>query len=454
MLKIDKLQLDLIINGDASRLQLARLRTEAAELRKEIKGIKDQTLLGNKKAELANLDDSIEKIIHQIGLTGLSMKELASRAGTLKMAINQMAPDNALLKPYQKELKEVQTRYEELKNASKASTGMFKVGGILGEMLGVAGGVGLEQMAEKGFDIFKHVIVGAVESSKASADKWEVMVSGMKFGYNEFLKTIATGDWNNFFTNIGNAITAGRQFEETMINLKMRTSAQSILSAESKQQFTALWDKFNDATLTADERIKAAKEGIAIESSATQARIKNDDIALKAQTAKLVQITKLSQKEIENYVRNFQDNQLLYDQTKEYIDLIEKKENIESRVDSRDQTKTTRLAEVNALIDAYPNAVKGYKVLVQGMEKLNDSEYKDFTDTWVKKIQTQTDFNVEIRRLTKDLGGVEKKQRDSDIKDQEDKMAKFKKLQEDYNELIKDSGKIAATNFATKLSQT
>ena len=438
MLKIDKLQLDLIINGDASRLQLARLRTEAAELRKEIKGIKDQTLLGNKKAELANLDDSIEKIIHQIGLTGLSMKELASRAGTLKMAINQMAPDNALLKPYQKELKEVQTRYEELKNASKASTGMFKVGGILGEMLGVAGGVGLEQMAEKGFDIFKHVIVGAVESSKASADKWEVMVSGMKFGYNEFLKTIATGDWNNFFTNIGNAITAGRQFEETMINLKMRTSAQSILSAESKQQFTALWDKFNDATLTADERIKAAKEGIAIESSATQARIKNDDIALKAQTAKLVQITKLSQKEIENYVRNFQDNQELYDQTKEYIILLEKKEHIES-LDSRDQSKLSRLNEVNALIDAAPKRVVAYKAQVEGMEKLNDSEYKDFTDTWVKKIQTQTDFNVEIRRLTKDLGGVEKEQRECEIKDQDDKMTKLKKLQEDNNELSKDS---------------
>ncbi len=41
-------------------------------------------------------------------------------------------------------MKEVQERYDKLKNASKASTGKFKVGGILGEMLGVAGGVGLD----------------------------------------------------------------------------------------------------------------------------------------------------------------------------------------------------------------------------------------------------------------------------------------------------------------------
>ncbi len=119
MLRVDKLQLDLVINGDESRKRLSELGTQAAELRKEMKKIKDQELLGTKQQELGKIETEMENIRHTIGITGLSMKELAERSKTLKAALIHMAPESQQFAEYKKELEEVNTRHAELKKGAQ-----------------------------------------------------------------------------------------------------------------------------------------------------------------------------------------------------------------------------------------------------------------------------------------------------------------------------------------------
>ena len=120
MLRVDKLQLDLVINGYESRKRLSELGTKAAELRKEMKKISDQELLGTKQQELSKIETETETIRHTIGITGMSMKELAERSKTLKAVLLNLAPESQQFAEYKKELDEVNARQAELKKGSQS----------------------------------------------------------------------------------------------------------------------------------------------------------------------------------------------------------------------------------------------------------------------------------------------------------------------------------------------
>ena len=121
MLKIDKLQLEVIINGDPARLKLQELQAQSAAVTKEMRGIKDQELLGKKKVELAALQGQMENIRHEIGLDGMTMKELGQRSKELQTVLNQLKPNTEDFKKYSTELSEVKTRQGELRGSSAAT---------------------------------------------------------------------------------------------------------------------------------------------------------------------------------------------------------------------------------------------------------------------------------------------------------------------------------------------
>ena len=93
--KKDELQFDLIVNGNNARQELNKLQKDAAALKAEMKGIKDQELLGKKEQELSQLNSRMEEIRKEIGITGLTMKELSQKAATLKTALRNMDPNSA-----------------------------------------------------------------------------------------------------------------------------------------------------------------------------------------------------------------------------------------------------------------------------------------------------------------------------------------------------------------------
>lgn len=123
MLRVDKLQLDLVINGDETRKQLFKLQGEAAELRKQMKGIKDQELIGKKQQELSKIESEMEDLRHTIGITGMTMKELKERAKQLSIVLQNVAPGTPEFTQYKQELDQVTARQAELKRGAEESRG-------------------------------------------------------------------------------------------------------------------------------------------------------------------------------------------------------------------------------------------------------------------------------------------------------------------------------------------
>lgn len=136
MLKIDKVQLEILINGDPARLQLNQLSKEAANLKKEY--AKAKTELEKKVAldKLRAVESQMEAIRNQIGLAGMSMKELGQRSNQLKAILNQLKPNTAEFAAYRRELNEVNARQRELRGSTSQTTGIF---GQLKEILPTLG---------------------------------------------------------------------------------------------------------------------------------------------------------------------------------------------------------------------------------------------------------------------------------------------------------------------------
>jgi len=232
MLKIDKLQLDIIINGDESRLQLSKLRTEAADLRKEMKGIKDQELLGQKKEELAKLETEIEKTIQKIGITGLSMKELRARMQELKLVWDHMVPGTAEYKAYEQEIKQVGSRMDELRGKAKDVQGTLGTqGGMLdnlkGAWIGIAAGLAVGLAAINKISGAFGEMIKAASEEQAVESRMKIALGGNEEALRRILAIRKTLNENPFFSKdeISNAIRFSLEMGRSETQAKTMTEA-------------------------------------------------------------------------------------------------------------------------------------------------------------------------------------------------------------------------------------
>lgn len=126
-LKIDRLQLEIVINNDQSRVQLRKLEEEAKQLRNELKKLpRDTEEFAQKSARLKSVVTQMDKIKESIGLTGLTTKELKQRMNELRLILNNLDPRTAEWKKYNEQLKAVTARYTELTQKTRVADSSLK----------------------------------------------------------------------------------------------------------------------------------------------------------------------------------------------------------------------------------------------------------------------------------------------------------------------------------------
>jgi hypothetical protein len=124
-LKIDRLQLDIIINNDASRKRMLELEDSMKRMRAEMKKIPQESeKWKSMDAELKKLVAEHDQLISKIGLTGLTTKELSARMRELQMILKNM-PDSPLRKEYAAQLQAVKARMAELNGQAKSTAFTF-----------------------------------------------------------------------------------------------------------------------------------------------------------------------------------------------------------------------------------------------------------------------------------------------------------------------------------------
>lgn len=123
-LKIDRVELEIVIKNDSNRKQLRELEEDMRNIRKEMKKLpKESEEWLKKKAELEQLHQKYDAIYEKIGLTGLSLKELKQRQAELNAIIRQLPGNSPLLEKYKKQATDVSARIREL-NGNAKHTGL------------------------------------------------------------------------------------------------------------------------------------------------------------------------------------------------------------------------------------------------------------------------------------------------------------------------------------------
>ncbi|MBK6820245.1 MAG: hypothetical protein IPG85_11915 [Bacteroidetes bacterium] len=125
-IRTDIVNLIVNVNGDKSKQALNDLRKKAADLAFEMKSLSKNTQeYRDKAAELKKVEDQMQNLRKQMGLTALSQKELISELKRLQALKNVTTPQTKEFFELQKQIDAVNSRLYEVKN------GVFGFGAAL-----------------------------------------------------------------------------------------------------------------------------------------------------------------------------------------------------------------------------------------------------------------------------------------------------------------------------------
>lgn len=122
-LKIDRVQLEIIVQQDSARQQMIELEGSIRNANRELNKIRKQFGENSQQYQaqaqvVRNLKQQYDDLFDQIGIGHLSMKELANRQRELNAILRNLDPSLPEWKQYNQQLKEVNARIKELKGTA------------------------------------------------------------------------------------------------------------------------------------------------------------------------------------------------------------------------------------------------------------------------------------------------------------------------------------------------
>lgn len=114
-----------------------------------------------------------------------------------------------------------------------------------------------------------------IASTKDGADQFAFAVEGATAGLGYFFKSIATGDWSNFFDNMTKAIKVGYEYAKMMDDVKESGWALSMMESGNLKRKAELEIMLRDQNLSPTDRKKFGDERMKIEEDETAKRIAN-----------------------------------------------------------------------------------------------------------------------------------------------------------------------------------
>lgn len=280
-----------------------------------------------------------------------SIKDMEAASRALRAQWRGLATDSPDFQKIASQISELNKKLSEAKSQANGMGSSFK------KMFEFGGGMALFEGVKKGFEMVKGVFENTMNATKAGADQFEFAVSGMKNGVDYFWKTLATGDWSSFITGMTEAIKTGYNYAKMMDMVKEKTWALGMQEADMHEQNVNLELDLRNKTLSDDERIKAGQQRIKNEEILAN---KRTEIAKNAYDADLLLVrnrTKLSQAEIENVLKNFDEEKRV--QAEKYIEYEKTLDYLKKLKDWQSQSAGMYQGQKPNLGFAEPEILKG-----------------------------------------------------------------------------------------------
>ena len=197
-LKIDRVQLEILVKQDAARSKMIELEQSMKNARTELKQLekqfgKDSELYKKKEAEIKDLRKQYDDLFSEIGIGKLSLKELGNRQRELNAILRNLDPSLPEWKQYNEQLKQVNARIAELRgkaretglSLSKLSDGFNRYAGMAAAA--VASLTGVTLTAKKCVDEFAEM-----EEAMSQVRKYTGMATEEVEELNEEFKRMDT----------------------------------------------------------------------------------------------------------------------------------------------------------------------------------------------------------------------------------------------------------------------
>lgn len=152
----------------------------------------------------------------------------------------------------------LQLKHEDYKKGLKQAEQETKG---FGASLGKIKGVGLAVWGAIGGAVLK-VASDMVKSTNAMEDKWEMFTSKAKAGWNAFVKTLVSGDWNNFVRNFKEATIAAEYLTSALQDTTEVENSIKLQKAAMAEELAALEVLMRDQTKSYKDRADAAQQYI------------------------------------------------------------------------------------------------------------------------------------------------------------------------------------------------
>lgn len=155
--RTDKVNLNVSVGADRARKELADLQRQAKATAKEMRGLKDDSDKLAKKNELDKMTSRMADLKKQIGLTGLTQKQLNEEMNRMKLMDRNLVPFTKAWKDNRTEMDAVKRRMEEVRHGTTGLGLAWKKVGAEVKAFGVlaAGALGAQFLLQKVSNVIK-----------------------------------------------------------------------------------------------------------------------------------------------------------------------------------------------------------------------------------------------------------------------------------------------------------
>jgi len=429
-------------------LELTKLRKQYYDLSE---AERNNTQVGGALlSRIQSLDSEIKKLDSGIGLHQRNVGNYKSALEGLNGAIAQNIP---IYGQFQNAIKTVKGGMDAMAQASgKTSTGILAIGGVIG-------------IATVAFGGLVTILKDTIKSSDSLQDKWEEMTTGMSFAYDNFLATIASGDWSNFFTNIESAYQAGVKYVNILDEISEKQLGYNITQAEDKAQMADIVILMKNRQLSDEQRIAYGKQYLELAKRIAAEEISQAKLQVDANRVMSEQKTGLGEATIKRYFIERSQNSALIDQAQELIEKQEKLDNLKrsgsqigaggegAAVFSQNQAQILILQKD---IDNTSRKVKDMAYVMTGVNKLSEDQQKQISEGYVSLTNARASYSESTTRAQTTINSLLAGQGDLEVSNQK----KAEKTNETYKSRLKtlfenSAGVIAANNaLITQLTRS
>lgn len=403
----------LLLDGQQAIAEMDKLIAK----NKELKAARDKALLSNDLNAFKKFDAAVkenEKSIRSFrkatfdteavlkNLNGSTLKDLEKTYRTLKERMGSMTRGTEEWKKSSEDLSKVRSEIDSVKTGmGEAST---KTSGFAGAWKMVGGAAAFASGIFASLYGVINTGAKAIQSSEVVSDRWAKTTAGLSSGWNVFLNSLATWNWDGFLQRMRDAVSAGREYAEVLDLMEDRTRGLTAQHKLQEAEIAKLQLAYWDHNKTAEEKAEIQKK---VRDLTAQMREEDKKLAEQNYAAlvkNLVDNKKINASALESFI-------LFKGQTEEKVQLVQKLIDAENTYNNN----VGFLGKDNKVVaDAYKTMielrVKGVGKYKDLLKSLGPEEIKQATDLFNAVSDAQTAYYTDQANATRKMEQQEGKQ--------------------------------------------